>query len=176
MNFFRQCCQKCILLLRRNFQRKKFCFKKLLFSDMFSDLVAKISDFCRTFFSRAVNITVYLFRGGPWKEAFSFCQRNFVTRNNFLQVNEITIENFWPPTVSFLAFWRKRSAGILEFNYSCPEELSAKKLLFHKISYFHESFGTLGEQISKIVVHCLAGPLKKQPMCPEVLCDEKQNV
>ena len=65
-------------------------------------------------------------------------------------MNEITIKNFWPQTVSFLDFWWKRLAGILEFNYSCPDELSEKNHLFHKISYFHESFRTLGEKCSKL--------------------------
>ena len=73
-----------------------------------------------------------------------------MTRNNFFQVNEITIQNFWPPTVSFLDFWRKRLAGILKLNYSCPDEFSEKNHLFHKISYFHESFRTLGEKCSKL--------------------------
>ena len=40
--------------------------------------------------------------------------------------------------------------GILEFNYSCPVELSEKNHLFHKISSFHESFRTLGEKCSKL--------------------------
>ena len=87
--------------------------------------------------------------GRSFKIAF-FCRRNFVTRNNFFQVNEIIIKNFRPPTVSFLDFWWKRLAGILEFNYLCPDELSEKKHLFHKISYFHESFRTLGEKCSKL--------------------------
>ena len=73
-----------------------------------------------------------------------------MTRSNFFQVNEITIKNFWPPTVSLLNFWWKRLAGILEFNYSCPDELSEKNHLFHKISYFHESFRSLGEKCSKL--------------------------
>ena len=60
------------------------------------------------------------------------------------------MKNFRPPTMSFLAFWWKSLAGILEFNYSCPDELSEKNHLFHKISYFHESFRTLGEKCSKL--------------------------
>ena len=87
--------------------------------------------------------------GRAFKRSIFFCQRNFVTRNNFFQVSEITIKIFCSPTVSFIYFWPKRLAGILEFNYSYPEEISAKKLLFHKISYFHESFGTQGKQSSK---------------------------
>ena len=73
-----------------------------------------------------------------------------MTRNNLFQVDEINIKTFWPPTVSCLDFWRKRLAGILEFNYSCLDELSQKIHLFHKISYFHESFRTRGEKCSKI--------------------------
>ena len=46
--------------------------------------------------------------GRAFKVAFFFYQRPFVTRNNFFQVNEITIKIFWPPTVSFLDFWWKR--------------------------------------------------------------------
>ena len=41
-------------------------------------------------------------------------------------------------------------AGTLKLNYSCPDELSEKNHLFHKISYFHESFRTLGEKCSKL--------------------------
>ena len=126
-----------------DFRREKIYVK--LFFKMFSEFERKASRPLAHFWS-----------AGPWKEAFLFCQRNFVTRNNFFQVIQITIENFWPPTVSFLDFWRKRLAGILKLNYSCQEELSAKKLLFHKISYFHESFGTLGEQFS-ILYRTLSG-------------------
>ena len=57
-------------------------------------------------------------------------------------------KKFWPPNVRFLDFWRKSLAGILEFKYSCPDELSQKNHLFHRISYFHESFRTLGENCS----------------------------
>ena len=54
--------------------------------------------------------------GRAFNRSNFFCQRNFVTRDNFIKVNEIAIKNFWPPTVSFLEFWRKRFAGFLEFN------------------------------------------------------------
>ena len=98
--------------------------------------------------------------GRAFKIAF-FCRRNFVTRNNFFRVNEITIKNFWPPTVSCLDFWRKKLAGILEFNYSCPDELSEKIHLFHKISYFHESFRTLGEKCSKLCATLFGRAIEK---------------
>ena len=52
--------------------------------------------------------------------------------------------------MSFSDFWRKRLAGILKFNYSCPEEVSEKKLFFHKISYSHESFLTLGKKFKTL--------------------------
>ena len=87
--------------------------------------------------------------GGAFKIAF-FLPEELCDVEKFFQVNEITIKNFWPPTVSFLDFWRKRLAGILEFNYSCLDELSQKNHLFHKIYYFHESFRTRGEKCSKI--------------------------
>ena len=54
--------------------------------------------------------------GRAFNRSNFFCQSNFVTRNNFIKVNGIAIKNFWPPTVSFLEFWRKRFAGFLEFN------------------------------------------------------------
>ena len=101
---------------------------------------------------------------GPSKKHF-FCQRNLVTWKNFSQVNEITIKNFWPPTVSFLDFWQKRLTCISEFNYSCPDELSEKKLLFHKISYFHESFRTLGEKFSELCPTLFGRAIKKGNLC-----------
>ena len=70
-------------------------------------------------------------------------------------------KNLWPPTVKFLDFWRKRLAGILEFNYSCPDELSEKKHLFHKKSYFHESFRTLGEKFSKLCATLFGRAIEK---------------
>ena len=114
------------------------CFIKFFFSKNFFGLwVKSFQTFDVLLIDRAFKI------------AF-FCRRNFVKRNNFFQVNEITIKKFWPPTVSFLDFRWERLAGILEFNYSCPDELSEKNHLFHKISYFHESFRTLGEKCSKL--------------------------
>ena len=72
-----------------------------------------------------------LWIGRAFTRSIFFCQRK---RDNFFQVNEITIKIFWPPTVSFLEFRPKSLAGFLESNYSCPEDFSAKKLLFHKNS------------------------------------------
>ena len=62
--------------------------------------------------------------GRVFKTAF-FLQEELCDKEQFfLQVNEKTIKNFWPPTVSFLHFRLKMLAGILEFNYSCPEKFS----------------------------------------------------
>ena len=70
-------------------------------------------------------------------------------------------KKLWPSTVRFLDFWRKRLAGILEFNYSRPDEFSEKKHLFHKISYFHESFRTLGEKCSKLCATLFGRAIEK---------------
>ena len=112
---------------------QNFFFKKI-----FRTLREKFPDLWRTFDRQGLQNSIF------------FCERNFVTRNNFFQVNEITMKNFWPPTVSFLDLWWKRLAGTLKLNYSCPDELSEKNHLFHKISYIHESFRTLGEKCSKL--------------------------
>ena len=119
------------------FVEKKF-HQIFFFRKIFRTLNEKFPDVWRTFDRQGLQNSIF------------FCQRNFVTRNNFLKVNEITIKNFCPPTVSFLYFWWEGLAGVLEFNYSCPDELSEKNHLFHNISYFHESFRTLGEKSSKL--------------------------
>ena len=67
--------------------------------------------------------------------------------------------------MSFSDFWRKMLAGILEFNYSCPDELSEKNHLFHKISCFHESFRTLGEKCSKLCPTFFGRAIKKGNLC-----------
>ena len=41
-------------------------------------------------------------------------------------------------------------AGTSKLKYSCPDGLSEKNHLFHKISYFPESFRTLGDKCSKL--------------------------
>ena len=64
-------------------------------------------------------------------------------RDNYKKISDLR------PWV-FLDFWWKRLAGILEFNYSCPDELSEKNHFFPRFSYFHESFRTLGEKCSKL--------------------------
>ena len=132
-----------------DFRREKN-FRQFFFQKCFRTLREKFPDLWRTFG-----------RQGLQKKPFVFCQRNFVTRNNFFQVNEITIKIFCSPTVSFIYFWLERLAGILDFNYLCPEEFSAEKLLFHKISYFHEFFRTLGKQYSKLCPTLFGRAIKK---------------
>ena len=106
-----------------------------------------------------------------------FCQRNFVTRKNFFQVNEITIRKFLTSDRELFGFLAKKVSRLLEFNYSCSDELSEKNHLFHKLSYLHESFRTLGDKCSKRCPIFFGRAVeKKQPMSPEVLYDEKQNV
>ena len=130
---------------------------------------------------------------GPWEKSFQtfdvlLIDKAFKTafflpeelcdaEQFFFQVNDITIKKFWPPTVSFLDFWWKRLAGILEFNYSCPDELSEKIICFTKFPTFMNLFGHWAENVQSFVLLCSStGPSKKQPMCPEVVCDEKQKV
>ena len=113
--------------------------------------------------------------GRAFKIAF-FLPEDLCDAEQFFPSEWDDYKKLWPSTVRFLDFWRKRLAGILEFNYSCPDEFSEKKNSFHKIFYFHESFRTLGEKCSNFVLLCSAGPSKKQPLCPEVVCDEKQKV
>ena len=109
--------------------------------------------------------------GRAFNRSISFCQRNFVTRNNCFQVNGRAIKNFWPPTVSFLEFWRRRLAGFLEFNYSCQENFCEKTFVSQK--FLLSLLGHWANNLQNFVLFCSAGPSKKQPMCPEVLCDEK---
>ena len=113
-------------------------FTNIFFQNSFRTLREKFPDLWGTFDWQGL------------QNSFFFCQGNFVTQNIFFQVNEMTIKKFSPPTVSFLDFWRKRLSGIVEFNSSCPDELFEKNHLFHKFSYFHESFRTLGEKCSKL--------------------------
>ena len=104
-----------------------------------------------------------LLMGRAFNRSIFFCQRNFVKRKDFFQVNEITIKIFWPPTVSFLEFWRKSLAGFLESNYSCPEDFSAKKLLFHRNSYFH--FWDTGRTIFKTLSYFVRRGHRKSNLC-----------
>ena len=50
-----------------------------------------------------------------------------------------------------------------------------KTICFTKISTFMNLFGHWAQSVQSFVLLCSsAGPSKRQPMCPEVVCDEKQ--
>ena len=51
-----------------------------------------------------------------------------------------------------------------------------KTICFTKFPTFMNLFGHGLKTVQNFVLLCLAGPSKKQPLCPEVICDEKQNV
>ena len=52
-----------------------------------------------------------------------------------------------------------------------------KTICFTKFPTFMNLFGHWAKNVQSFVLLCSpAGPSKKQPMCPEVVCDEKQKV
>ena len=48
-------------------------------------------------------------------------------------------------------------------------------ICFAKFPTFMNLFAHWAENVQNFVLRSSAGPSKKQPMCPEVHCDEKQN-
>ena len=51
-----------------------------------------------------------------------------------------------------------------------------KTICFTKFPTFMNLFGHWAKNVPNFVLLCSAGPSKKQPICPEVFCDEKQKV
>ena len=51
-----------------------------------------------------------------------------------------------------------------------------KTICFTKFPTFMNLFGHWAKNVPNFVLLCSAGPSKKQPICQEVFCDEKQNV
>ena len=126
---------------------RKF-FIKIFFQKIFSDFEKSFQTFDVLLIDRAFKIAFLL-------------PEDLCDAEQFFPSEWDDYKNLWPPTVRFLDFWRKRLAGILEFNYSCPDELSEKKHLFHKNSYFHESFRTLGEKFSKLCATLFGRAIEK---------------
>ena len=51
-----------------------------------------------------------------------------------------------------------------------------KSICFTKFPTFMKLFGHWAKSVQNFILLCSAGPSKKQPISPEVLCDEKQKV
>ena len=139
-------------------------FRQFFFSKMFADFERKVS--------RPLE---YFWSAGSSKQHF-FCKRNFVTKNSFFASDWDNSENFLASDREFFAFLAKKVRRDFRISLFVSGRTFIEKFFFHKFSYFVNLFGHWGKIFQNFVLLCSAGPSKKQPMCPEVLCDEKQNV
>ena len=131
----------------RTFGEKKFS-SKFFFKNFFWTLRDKFPDLWRNFDRQGLQNSIFL------PEELCDAEQFFPSRRE-------KYKKHLTSHCEFLDFWPKKLAGILEFNYSCPDELSEKKHLFHKISYFHESFRTLGEKCSKLCATLFGRAIEK---------------